>query len=439
MRVSLRLKIVIGCLALAGLTGALFQNCAQGKFVDPDARHTAIALGYCQECQDETGSGLSCRQNTDSAFSSCNYESCNPGLQMQGHTCALVVCTPNSVANCEVSHGEGRRTCNPGGVGYGPCSAIECESGYKLSDTNTCVKVEGEGPSTTTTTVPAVEDPAATTTTTTNTSTSTTTTVPTVAEPVCTPGTHRDCSTDTTYGTATCNEDGMAYSACQMGDCKPGYNKDGGASCVANACEPSSVTSCTVGAGYGYKTCNSIGSGWGTCEINACQQGYNLQNGVCVVQACSPGLQVACDFNHGTGTKTCNSQGTDYGTCTLLACQTGYQLQDGQCVEQVCSPGSSTSCVGEGGTGLRYCNSNGMGYGACQLNSCDQGFKLKNGLCVDADSCDEGETAACTQQYGTGLRTCNINSHRLGPCFLNACNPGYELVNDHGNACKKVK
>ncbi len=440
MRDPLRIKVVIGCIVLALGMGVLFQNCAESKFVDPDTRHSAIALGYCQECKDESGSGLSCRKDTESAFSSCNYEACNPGLQMQSRSCVLVVCEAGSVANCEVPHGEGRRICNAGGVGYSPCAVIECESGYKVSDDNKkCIKVEGEPEpetttttSTTTTTMPTDEE-----TTTTTTTTSTTTTLP-PTEPVCTPGAHRDCSTDSTYGSATCNGDGMAYGACEMGDCKPGYHNEGG-SCVANSCEPSSVTPCTSGAGYGYKTCNSIGSGWGTCEINSCQQGYKLKDGVCTVHACDPGTEAVCDFDHGTGVKICNQNGSNYGSCQLVACQTGYQIQGNHCVEQVCSPGSTTSCVGESGTGVKTCNNNGMGYGNCQLTTCDPGFKLKNGMCVAEDSCDDGETVACTQQNGTGLRTCNTANHKFGPCFLNACNPGYELVNQNGNACKKVK
>jgi hypothetical protein len=450
MRDTIRTKVAIGLIFLATAMGLLFQNCAEGKFIDPDTRHTAIAMGYCQECKDEAGSGLSCRKDTESAFSSCTYEACNPGLLMQGRSCSLVVCTAGSVANCEVGHGEGRRICNAGGVGYGPCTAIECESGFKLSDNNTCIKVEGEPDpvdvttttttSSTTTTMPGEEESTTTSTsssTTTSTTTTTTTTL-TPTDPICVPGGHRDCSTESTYGSEVCNGNGNAYGICKWGDCKPGHSQDGGV-CVPQSCEPSSVTPCTVGAGYGYKTCNSIGSSWGACELNGCQQGYYLKDGVCTVQACVPGSEAVCEFNHGSGVKICNSQGMDYGACQLLACQTGYLLQDNQCLEQSCQPGSIVACVGESGTGLKHCNSNGMGHGACQLNNCDAGFKLKGAQCVSEDSCEDGETVACTHQNGTGLRTCNTSNHKFGPCFIDACNPGYELVSQNGNACKKIK
>lgn len=395
-----KFTVIIGGALTAISLFFFFQNCAKSKFVDPDPRHSVLALGICKVCSDESGTGLNCRENINSAFAGCHYESCNSGYQMNlQNQCVPVVCTPGAIANCAVDHGEGRKTCNENSQGYGACSATDCESGFVLL-AGQCI----------------------------------------TETPFCIAESHRDCSTDSTFGVETCNAQGTTYDACVFGDCKPGYNRDGGEACVLNACTPEATTPCTVGAAAGLQTCNSAGSGWSSCEINGCQQGYVLKDGVCVVQICTPGSEYVCEFAHGSGIKICNNDGTDYGQCNLLGCQNGYTLENSQCHEQVCVPSSASSCIGESGTGIKYCYENGLGHKPCELNSCDSGFTLKNGQCVAEDSCDDDETSACTQQFGTGVRECNPNSHKLGPCSLTACNTGYQLVNQGGsNACKKIK
>lgn len=408
MRNSAKFTLTGTFLLLATVTVFIFQNCAKAKFVDPDPVHSAMALGICQRCGDETGRGSQCRASKNDTFSVCLFESCNPGFKIAGVKCIPVVCEAGSIANCAVNHGEGRMTCNANGEGYGTCVAADCENGFSLTG-GICV---------------AVVEPEDNT---------------PVTTPICVAGTHRDCSTESTSGAETCNEQGSGYGTCVLGSCKAGYNNQAGGECVANVCEPSTVTPCSVGAAVGFNTCNSQGAGWGVCEINGCQQGYNLKNGVCEIPVCTPGLESVCEFANGSGVKTCNQDGTDYGSCTLMGCQQGYYQENGQCWENKCTPSSQDTCVGESGAGVRYCYENGRGHGPCQLTSCDPGFKLKNGQCVTEDSCDAGETLACTQQFGTGVRTCNTNSHKLGPCELTACNQGYALVNQNGNACKKIK
>lgn len=418
MRIPMKHTLAGGLLTLAVATVVIFQNCAKAKFNDPNTRYSAMAMGMCQECGDDSGRGLSCRPSKEEPFSQCIFESCNPGFKFEDFKCVPVVCQPGAIANCAVAHGDGRMTCNQNGQGYGACVALDCETGFTLAS-GACIAVE----------VPQQTPPPV--------ATETPTPAPT---PLCVAGTHRDCSTSSTNGTQTCNVEGSGYDACVLGDCKQGYNKEGGGECIANICEPATVTPCTVGAGVGFKTCNSQGAGWGACEINGCQQGYTLINGVCTVQICMPGEESVCEFANGSGTKICNQDGVDYGSCTLIGCQRGYFPENGQCLEQKCTPSSQDTCVGDGGTGVKYCYENGRGHGPCHLNSCDPGFKLKNGQCVTEDSCEAGETLACTQQFGTGVRTCNTSSHKLGPCELNACNPGYQLVSQGGvNACKKIK
>lgn len=399
MRISKLWLFVAATLSIVILAFG-FQNCAKSKFKDPDHRHTLIAQGFCQTCSDQTGRGLSCRADQISTFSACLYESCNPGYRLENFLCVPVVCESGSIANCAVSHGEGRMTCQNEGLGYSPCTAIDCEPGYTLENGN------------------CVANPPS----------------------LCEPGSHRDCSTESTVGIETCNAGGTAYDTCVYGDCRPGYNNESGNGCEANTCVPQSVTPCSVGAAVGFQTCNSAGSGWGVCEVNGCQQGYVLVNGVCTIQVCTPGEESVCEFAHGSGVKICNQTGADYGACTLQGCETGYAVENGECVEQKCAPSSQETCVGESGTGIKYCYENGKGYGVCHLNKCDPGFKLKQGQCVSEESCDEGETQTCTQQNGTGVRTCDSNNGKLGPCVLTTCNSGYELVTQGGSAaCKKIK
>lgn len=434
MRKPFKLTAISGVLmVVAAVTVVVFQNCAKAKFVDPDTRHTALTMGICQECGDASGKGITCRPSKDEPFPACVLESCNQGYQFDNFKCLPVVCEPGTLATCTVPHGEGRMTCNANGRGYGTCHALDCETGYTLS-AGTCVAVEGPETQSepTPTPTPTPEE---------NGSPSPTPTATPTMTPVaiCLPGTHRDCSTDSTFGSQTCNEQGTDYGACVLGVCKGGYNNQAGGECVLNTCEPGSVTPCTAGAAVGLKTCTSQGAGWGACEINGCQQGYTLIDGVCTVQVCTPGTESVCEFAYGSGVKICNQNGTDYGACNLLGCQSGYYKENGKCLEQKCTPSSQDTCVGESGTGVKFCYENGRGHGPCQLTACDPGFKLKGGQCVSVDSCDAGETLACTQQFGTGVRTCNTNSGKLGPCELTACNPGYELVNQNGNACKKIK
>jgi hypothetical protein len=427
MRITAKWLWSFGFVASAIIAVVVFQNCAKAKFNDPNPRYSLMTMGMCQECGDNTGRGIACRASKQDAFPACVIESCFPGYKYDGGKCVPVICEAGTIANCPVPHGDGRMTCNPSGQGYGTCSAVDCESGYTLTN-GACVAVEGplSLPTPTPTPSPFPEE----------------TPVPTpTATPVlvCTPASHRDCSSDSTFGIQTCSDDGAVYGNCVFGDCKPGYNKADGGECVPNICEPSTITPCTIGAAVGFKTCNSQGAGWGVCEINGCQQGYVLKDGVCTVQVCTPGQQSVCEFANGSGTKTCNQDGTNYGPCNLVACTRGYSNQEGQCKEQQCVPSSQDICVGESGTGVMYCYENGMGHGPCNLNKCDEGFKLNAGQCVANDYCNAGETLACTQQFGTGVRTCDTNSHKLGPCELTACNPGYQLVNQNGNACKKIK
>lgn len=408
-----RLNTIVAIAVMMIVGGVVFHNCARAKFFDPDTVHSAFALGYCQHCGDETGLGVQCRPNLNANFGPCIFESCSVGFKLEELKCIQVICENEAVANCPIEHGEGRMVCSSNA--YGACNAISCEGGYELQG-NACVAVE-VGPTA-----------------------------------VCEAGSSRDCSTSSTAGTETCNEDGLAYGECVFTECKAGYHNEevltkasiaivSNLNCIANTCEPNAITPCSEGAGFGFQTCNSIGSSWGNCILNDCQAGYNLIEGVCVVQACTPNSEAVCDINNGTGVKTCNANGTEYGSCQLVGCNNGYSLIEGQCVAHKCTPSSQETCQGDGGSGVHYCYENGNGYGVCQLNSCDEGFNLNSNQCSRKnDYCEPGQTFACAENNGTGTRTCKNHSNTLGSCDLTACNTGYTLKTNPGNgttSCKK--
>lgn len=433
-----KLAIILSALVVIA-TAFTFQNCAKAKFHDPDPAGSAVGLGLCRYCSDATGTGIQCRASTTSAFTSCFKESCNSGYQLQGAVCVAVNCVAGTQGNCVVPHGQGLKTCNLNGQGYGECVATECEQGYELV-AGACISTVSQESTPTPTPTPTPE-PTATPENPTPTPEPTATPSPTATpDGTCSPGSSRDCSTESTIGTQTCNNEGTSYGACVFDDCQAGYNKDNQTNeCVPNTCNPNEITPCTVGAGSGFKTCNSKGSAFGACVINECQQGYNLKDGVCVAQLCTPGSEAVCDFANGTGIKLCNNDGSGYGTCQLLGCQHGYGLIAGKCAPNICEPAAATTCQGESGSGYKYCFENGQGYGACKISACDEGFKLRNGQCVRNSYCDAGETFACTEQNGSGVRTCGNNDHMIGPCVLTACNAGFELVNQGNSpACKKI-
>jgi hypothetical protein len=409
-----KLNIIMFSLAAMLVGGITFHNCARAKFFDPDATHSAFALGYCQNCGDETGLGIQCRPNLTASFGPCVFESCSVGYKLENMKCIQVVCENEQVASCPIEHGEGRMVCSNNA--YGSCNAISCENGYELQG-NVCVASEPPPPG---------EDPP--------------------VNHACDAGEIRDCSSNNRYGNQACAEDRNGWSACVFGDCKPGNHlEEDGGKCVSNTCTPNERLECTEGVGSGFKTCNSIGSAWGSCIIEDCQAGYRPVEGVCVAQTCEPNKAYACSINGGIGERICNAEGTDYGACTFLACEKNYTLIEGVCQKHTCTPTSQEDCSEGAGSGVHYCYENGMGYGVCQINKCADPFVQRGNSCVAQEYCEAGEKFACydSAKKGSGLRACKDNNNKIGTCELNAqsvCDSGYTLTynaNSSNYSCKK--
>ncbi|MEP7122975.1 MAG: MopE-related protein [Byssovorax sp.] len=294
-----------------------------------------------------------------------------------------------------------------------------------------------------------------------------------------------------TAGTHTCNAQGTAYGAC-VGEVDPqtetctnavddncnGVVNESGTGCV---CAPNSATSCysgpagTAGVGIcttGTKTCNALGTAYGSCvgEVTPqaetcntpvddnCNGQVNEGGAGCV---CSPSSTAGCYSGPaGTlgvgicigGTKTCNAQGTSYGSCVgevtpqAETCNTPY---DDNCNGQTneggagcaCAPNSTASCysgpAGTAGVGLctagtKTCNGQGTAYGACagevdpQTESCaTPGDDNCNGQSNEGCVCVPSSTASCySGPAGTagvgictaGTKTCNAAGTAYGAC-----------------------
>ena len=297
-----------------------------------------------------------------------------------------------------------------------------------------------------------------------------------------------------TGGTQTCNSDGKGWGSCAGevlpqpetcfddvdNDCN-GQVNEGGVGCV---CTPNATDACysgppsTLGVGVcigGIKTCNAIGTAWGSCigevlpepescltaEDDNCNAQVNEGGAGCV---CAPGSTATCYTGPvGTlgvgvcqaGTKTCNSMGTDYGPCTGEVVPTAETCNtpadddcDGAVNEDgagcVCAPNSTAACyTGPAGTlgvgacmaGTKQCDSQGTAYGACvgeitplaetcnttADDDCDGQVNESGAGCV----CTPGATKSCyTGPAGTvnvgickaGVATCDVWGQSWGPC-----------------------
>jgi hypothetical protein len=158
-------------------------------------------------------------------------------------------------------------------------------------------------------------------------------------------------------------------------------------------CKPQTSQACSSSNGTGTETCKVDGSGYGTCNLTACNSGYYLSGGVCKPQVCSPSSTLACEVGtNAHGIKTCNSSGSSYGDCTFTACNTGFvKLPDTKdvtnyCTKIICTPGSidkagCTEAPIAGGTYSRQCSTNGASYSTCSL-TCDDGSAVRDGKCT---------------------------------------------------------
>lgn len=306
-----------------------------------------------QSYQCDPGATRSCNLNhlqgtsvcSDSgAWSSCNTTNqCENGYFLSSNgDCMSQLCSPNSTTECIETNGSGLKTCSSTGSNYGTCIISRCNAGFTFQN-NTCVPQ------------------------------------------ICDPNSNTSCIINHKNGLKTCSANGLSESSCIANSpisCESSFYLSNG-ECLPTICSPNSTTSCLITNGSGIKTCNSIGSAFGSCGANSCNPGYFLENGLCASQVCSPNTTTQCVINHINGVKTCNTQGSNYSACiTGSTCESGYFYSNGSCLAQTCTPGINTACVSNHILGSKTCNSQGSDFGYCQLTPhCESGYSYVNNSC----------------------------------------------------------
>jgi uncharacterized repeat protein (TIGR01451 family) len=118
---------------------------------------------------------------------------------------------------------------------------------------------------------------------------------------ICTPGTTRSCTTyESCPGTQTCNTYGTGWGTC--------IDTPNDGCPVTQICTPGAIQPCTINNCPGTQTCNTYGSGWNACVDNP--------NDNCpVIQTCIPGAIQTCTVNNCPGTQACNVYGTGWNAC----------------------------------------------------------------------------------------------------------------------------
>lgn len=159
-------------------------------------------------------------------------------------------------------------------------------------------------------------------------------------------------------------------------------------------------------------TASAVTSG-GSFHQWTCAGNYSLDTACDAPDyVCGPNLTSDCSgsITNGSGIQTCNGSGTGYGTCQLTACNVGFYQSGPNCIAQACQPGSQQSCSIAGGTGIQTCDSLGSQFFACQVQSCNSGFSLVSGTCQATSGADV--YYQCTDPLTTGYVVFveNINS-----------------------------
>ncbi|MBY0416260.1 MAG: hypothetical protein K2Q18_18950, partial [Bdellovibrionales bacterium] len=179
---------------------------------------------------------------------------------------------------------------------------------------------------------------------------------------------------------------------CENGETKPtGYLQRGDKKSESKCytCAPNTKQACAIPNGNGYQICKADGSGYNSCLLESCKAGYFNQNGTCVPQVCTPKSKATCEPNSSSlGFKTCNDLGSAYGTCTFDSCKEGYvkvSEKSDVCAPVICPANSfdRTGCTGvmPGGYYERQCNSIGTEYMSCGLK-CTDGSNPRDGKCT---------------------------------------------------------
>ena len=226
--------------------------------------------------------------------------------------------------------------------------------------------------------------------------------------------------------------------------CDTGYYRSGNV-CRPVICQPGQDSVCAIPNGNGLKTCDSIGSSFGQCEIAGCGLDFFLNGGTC--RGVGTGKYSPAEdkqvFN--CSNKPLNSVYTTSGngsnSCEWT-CNGGFSRVGNTCVAHVCTPGSKKSCNVNNGSGEQLCLASGEGYANCVVQTCDVDHYWNGGTCVQVPvgfyspagslqrtSCNNAPANTTYTSRGNGANQCtwgcNDGFNQVGnTCVAHVCTPG---------------
>lgn len=204
-------------------------------------------------------------------------------------------------------------------------------------------------------------------------------------------------------GTKICDAYGNYPAVCEPSSCVDSYYLDSVTKkCLPKSCNNGDMKPCTTAFGTGVHYCANYQ--WPkACTLTQCADpvSHDLVNGQCVpkiVKVCSPGSQQPCSDTTigGTGYKLCNELGTGYGSCLITSCDAakGYIFKDGTCVT-ACTPNSTQICSIANGLGEKACSSDGKIWGLCKVTQCNSGYIADTG----STACLDSAIPSCTLSF----------------------------------------
>lgn len=376
-----------------------FSNCSRVGFVNKGEKNypslvTGLSCnaGGLMECSTSAGTGFqSC---TNGLLGICEVQTCFPDFVWNNakKSCDPKQCTPKTEVSCSVFNAEGTmiigtgsKKCNPSGNYPMECTPTSCVEGYMLTENKQCIPGS------------------------------------------CINGTTKPCETGLGIGMQTCKNNQWENS-CQLTQCKDPLSyelKDGQCQPKINGvCNPGEISDCIPdlfsNGISGNKVCLEDGSGYGACLINACKEGYVLENFMCIT-SCTPGSTQECKISHGQGIQTCSQNGKSWSECTVASCDVDYipNLTNTACLDNatpICNLNFDPSVVAIGGNS--QVSIDGSHIFALGDNSitCDQNYGTQPGLSwlltniVETTSCSAKTYNESGLKFGECSNRVNVNT-----------------------------
>lgn len=260
-----------------------------------------------------------------------NNTPCPAGQQKVDTGCVAIDCIGETTRACSVTNGTGlqsRQCVATQWQDFGTCTAVACNSGFKVStDMTSCIAESTPTPSASPSPMECIEN--------------------TTKEELC------DISSGHGIRRLVCQNGAWAarpgFLACEVLSCDTGFhNSSDKTKCEADQCSWGQIEltadGCTQpegGSSKKQRMCTAgVWSNYGACGVS-CNPGYLANNnGGCVkVAECSPGdhsPEVACSlaFGTGKGKRVCGSDGKwsqEVASCDVDTCNPGWHKEGNAC------------------------------------------------------------------------------------------------------------